>query len=144
MNNKMLSKSAVRMAYEKGLETRLSIRLHPQGNRGLYDPQTKRIFVYLSAISSWYDFYITLLHEFIHARDDLIRSISDFKSTEARVDQEARKTYQKRPKTLELIIELYNLRKRRNWSAINKKNCLIYTYLHPKKGAARKQHKHLV
>lgn len=51
---------------------------------------------------------MTLLHEFIHARDDR-KGLPNTRPCSPRVEREAEATYQRRPGVLALIKELYGL-----------------------------------
>ena len=92
------------------------------GYKGLYEPGTQAIIIYNKAISSAYDFHITLLHEFVHARDDVLYShifftnargrvsdISDALEYEEATEQEAINTYKENRGVLDLIKELYKI-----------------------------------
>ena len=39
--------------------------------KGCYDPSTTKITIFSNSLNSEKDYHITLLHEFIHAKDDL-------------------------------------------------------------------------
>ena len=66
------------------------------------------IKVYTAAIESPLDFNITLLHEMIHARDD-IRGRRGDSLCDPWVEPEAIETYRKRPELVDLIKELYGI-----------------------------------
>ena len=89
---------------------------HPAGFKGEYDPGSLEVIVYLPQIESRSDKDITILHEFVHARDDVkaarqdkLRRGADNELEDA-VEKEAVETYQKRAYVLEFIKQLYRIR----------------------------------
>ncbi|MBU4456454.1 MAG: hypothetical protein KKA65_03045, partial [Nanoarchaeota archaeon] len=59
------------------------------------------IIIYQKMIENQKDLEITLLHEFIHARNDLILELDKENDTE--VEKEAVETYKKSPEVIEFI-----------------------------------------
>ena len=66
------------------------------------------ITIYVDAIESPDDFHITLLHEFIHARD-VLKGRRTSESCDPWVEPEAVETYHRRPELVGLIKELYGI-----------------------------------
>ena len=92
------------------------------GYKGLYEPLSRKIIIYNQTISSPYDLNITLLHEFVHARDDILYShifftnsqgrlsdISDPLEYEEATEKEALSTYKNNPDVLYFIKNLYKI-----------------------------------
>ena len=102
----MLNKKEVTQLYRDGLEVRLRRKRHPENLKGDYDPSRFEISIFLTDLASELEFNITLLHEFIHARDE--RKGVLFKKDKT-VEAEARKTNDKRPQILEFIKDLYHI-----------------------------------
>ena len=102
----MLTRKEVTQLYRDGLEVRLRRKRHPQKLKGDYDPSRFEISVFLADLASEFEFGITLLHEFIHARDER-RGVLD--KNDETVEAEARKTSDKRPHILEFIKDLYHI-----------------------------------
>ncbi|MBU2589506.1 MAG: hypothetical protein KKF52_03320 [Nanoarchaeota archaeon] len=67
------------------------------------------IIIYQKMIENQKDLEITLLHEFIHARNDLILELDKENDTE--VEKEAVETYKKSPEVIEFIKDFYCLKK---------------------------------
>lgn len=76
-----------------------------------------RILIYLNNITSEYDRDITLLHEFIHARDEIVKGIEkklgemdEYGCTNYNeVEREAIETYHTSPEILKFLKELYDI-----------------------------------
>ena len=96
----------VTQLYRDGLEIRLRRKKHPEGLRGVYDPSRFEINIFLIDLVSESEFGVTLLHEFIHARDDRKGGLDE---NDEKVEAEARATIAKRPHILELIKDLYHI-----------------------------------
>ena len=104
---------------EESLEVKLKKKVLPELSyvKGEYDPSEKIIIVYLPNVESEEDFNLTLLHEFVHARDDLIsgfvqeenHSVIDY-LFELSVESEAVETYENRPEIIDLIKDLYEIK----------------------------------
>lgn len=106
----MLTKKDILKLYDEGLEIKFRRKRHPQGLRGDYDPSACEINVYTKAVSSAYERDITLLHEFIHARDDRNDNKRQTgQALDSRIEKEALQTYEKKPSVLALIKELYKI-----------------------------------
>ena len=77
-----------------------------------------RILIYIDNIASEYERDITLLHEFIHARDEIIKGIEkklgemdEYGCTNYNeVEREAVETYHKFPEVLKFLKELYYIK----------------------------------
>ena len=102
----MLTRKDVIQLYRDGLEVKLRRKKHPAKLKGDYDPSHFEISIFLPQLVSEFEFTITLLHEFIHARDER-RNVQDKK--EETVEEEARATNDSRPYVLELIKDLYQI-----------------------------------
>ena len=107
----MLTINQLVKVYEKGVEVHFKKSPSPKGFKGEYDPGSLSVLIYIPAIESKYDEDVTLLHEFIHARDDIYFSktqyIRDIDEYEQETEQEALKTYKKRPHIIDFISQLY-------------------------------------
>lgn len=104
----MLTKKDVLRLYDEGLEIKFRRKRNPEKLKGDYDPASQQINIYLPHIASGQERDITILHEFIHARDDGKIVVSK-NSCSAGVEREAIRTYTNRPYVLALIKELYNI-----------------------------------
>jgi len=97
-----------------GLELILKREITSEEFKGLYEPDSKRIIIFYSNIKNKKDMDLTLLHEFVHARDHIcysnIRYISDIGNYEKSTEKEAIKTYIKKPHILRLIKDIYNIK----------------------------------
>ena len=102
----MLTKKEVTELYRDGLEVRMRRKRHPEKLKGDYDPSRFEISIFPTDLFSEFEFSITLLHEFIHARDDR-KGILD--KNDEKVEAEARETNDKRPHILEFIKDLYRI-----------------------------------
>mgnify|MGYP001577747382 CR=1 FL=1 len=107
----MLTKKDISRIYNKGVSLRFRRKFTSE--RGDYDPSNLEINIYLySHNSSQGDMDITILHEFIHARDDVLvksfreKNLSE-KELEERVEDEAIQTYEKNPGIIKFIREVY-------------------------------------
>ncbi len=103
----MLTTKQIIKLYQEGVDLRFKRKPHPDRLKGEFDPASLEVIVYLPAQESEYDMGITVLHEFIHARNSLSRSFYEVKSS---VENEALETYKKRHYLLALISQLYNKR----------------------------------
>ena len=104
----MLSKKDVLTLYDEGLEIKFRRKPHPDKLRGEYNPGAFQVNIYSPAITSGRERDLTILHEFIHARDDRQGTVNEH-ACRAGVEDEARKTFDKRPEVLMLIKELYRI-----------------------------------
>ena len=102
----MLTKKEVIQFYQDGLEVKLRRKRHPEKLKGDYDPSHFEISVFLPELVSEFEFGVTLLHEFIHARDDR-KGVLD--KNDEKVEAEARETNDKQPHILEFIKYLYRI-----------------------------------
>ncbi len=103
----MLTINQVNKLYEHGVKITMK-KSSLEVKRGEYDPSEKEILIYRKNITSRSEMDMTILHEFIHARNDILRGkdVSD-----KMVEKEAAETYSKRPKVLECIVQLYDIKK---------------------------------
>lgn len=111
----MLTISKIKKIYRHGIDVRFRRSPHPLGWKGEYLGSTLDVIVYLPALESKRDLDLTLLHEFVHADDDISSSrlpnLSDDEDDE-RAESEAIEAYERRPKVLEFIKQLYNIERR--------------------------------
>ena len=93
-------------------DVRIRFRRKPRSDKlkGEYDPEDNEISVYLKNIDSKEERDITILHEFIHARDIWIKNLDTTGSCSERVEREATETYKKRPEVLAFIKEMYKIK----------------------------------
>jgi len=103
----MLTIKQINRIYQKGFELRLKKNPHP-AFKGEIDPATLEIFIYQANVESQYDEDITILHEFLHARDEINSADSPAKCSS--IDKEAIRTYKDKPHVLEYIKDLYYLK----------------------------------
>ncbi len=102
----MLTIENIISLYTQGLETHLRQIPHPERLKGeCLDTSPLVINIYLPAIESEEDYYITILHEFIHARDISLK--------EDAVETEALLTFQHTPYIVDFIFQLYPNLKRK-------------------------------
>lgn len=108
----MLTENRVLKFYQDGIRLRFSRKRVKSFFKGEYDPSEFMITIYTSNTNSRFDRDITILHEYIHARDD-VRSLQyrDSQKEESSVEREALETYHKKPNVLELIKTLHRIRK---------------------------------
>lgn len=81
--------------------------------KGAFDPETNDINIYSCNVHSREEFDLVLLHEFIHARDYLLGSANKCMkddTDEDAVDQETKQTYKKRPKVVEFIKQVFDVK----------------------------------
>ncbi len=105
----MLSIPDVKRLEEEGVEVRLMRGRHPEGLKGWWLPDELEARIYLPSITSEKEIDITILHEFIHARNWLITT--RHKDWERVVNKEAKDTYRKRPNVVYFIKCIYGLEK---------------------------------
>jgi hypothetical protein len=105
----MLTRKDVTQLYRHGLEVRLRRKKHLKKLKGDYDPSQFEISIFLPELVSEFEFSVTMLHEFIHARNDWKNGEDESDELCEKVEAEARETHDKRPYILELIKELYNI-----------------------------------
>jgi hypothetical protein len=108
----MLTKKEVIQLYQDGLEVKLRRKRHPEKLKGDYDPSQFEISIFLPELVSEFEFGVTLLHEFIHARDER-KDVLD--KNDEKVEVEARATNEKRPHILEFIKDLYHIGKLKDY-----------------------------
>ena len=118
----MLTINQIDKVLKKGVKLSLENTANQLGYKGIYEPGLQKITIYNKAISSLYDFDITLLHEFVHARDDILYSyvfftdkqgrvsdISDVIEYEQATESEAILTYNHNSDVLDYIKEFYKI-----------------------------------
>ncbi len=102
----MLTIDQVNRIYQEGFDIRF--KKNPfRGLKGEFDPGTSEILIYHENADSQYDRDITILHEFIHAREDVEPRYSSGDCN--RIDEEAIRTYHQRPDVLLYLKELYSI-----------------------------------
>lgn len=85
----MLSKNNVIQLYNDGLVIRWRRKKHPQQLKGEFDPAAFEVNVYTRhLLSSEHDRDLTLLHGFIHARDDR-KELPNIRTCSPQVEREA-------------------------------------------------------
>ena len=102
----MLSIDHVIQLCEEGVDVNVKRKPHPLGFKGEWDVSTLSIYIFKPNCNSLADRDITLIHEFIHARDDLI---FDNENPDMDTENEALKTYIQ-AQTVEFIKELYSIK----------------------------------
>ena len=103
----MLTIDQVNEIYREGFDLRLKRTRHP-GFKGEIDPSTYEIIIYQANTESQYDKDITILHEFLHARDELNARLESADCS--LIDREAEWIYNNHPYVLQYIKDLYNIR----------------------------------
>jgi len=106
----MLTINQIVAVYESGVDVSIRKKNNPS-IKGEYDPSTLEINLFPENNASSEDFEITILHEFIHARDD-VRSARNSFSPELNVENEAKETYFKKRYVLDFIKLLYRLKRK--------------------------------
>lgn len=112
-------------------------------SRGMYYPESKRINIYPNNHASQRDLEETILHEFLHARND-IAGKECVKSDEEQVETEACLTWKHNHEVCRHILALYALEKRKNWKTYftSRKPALSsYTVSVPTTGTAARAQK---
>lgn len=109
----MLTLKQIRELYQANLKIKFK-KKHPQRLKGEYDPGTLEAIVYIPNAESKEDRDITILHELIHARDDIKGLRTQYekykKKIEDQVEKEAVETYKNRPYVLQFIKQLYDIK----------------------------------
>ena len=103
---KMLTIDQVNRIYREGFDIHLK-RNSLRGLKGEIDPAALEILIYLANAESEYDRDITLLHELIHAREEIGPMDSSLECHHS--DEEAIRTYEQSPHVLEYVKDLYDL-----------------------------------
>ena len=106
----MLTIEDIKRVCEEGITLRFKRKPAPDRRKGEFDPLTLEAKVFLPDQESREDRDITILHEFIHARDNIggHRYYRDRKGYN--VEREAANTYKYRPYVLQFIKQLYRIR----------------------------------
>jgi hypothetical protein len=104
----MLSLSDVSYLYYEGVDLKLRRKLSLENplRKGLWDPGFNEVNIYLPQIESKEDFYLTLLHEFIHAIKDYNKGNS---GEDNEVDDLALKIMQENPNLPKEILDFYQI-----------------------------------
>ncbi len=103
----MLTLKQIIELYQDGVEIRFKKKPHHNGIKGEFDPASLEVIIYLAHINSKFDRDITILHEFVHAKNHHFGvTLED----EVLVEDEAIRTYAKKDYILEFIKRLYNLK----------------------------------
>ncbi|MBU1201175.1 MAG: mitochondrial inner membrane protease ATP23 [Nanoarchaeota archaeon] len=92
--------------YEEGMTAKVISRLKNPDQKGEYRPDKDEIVIAADNIKSEDDFNITLVHELIHARNDLLYSK---KELENEVEKEALKTYNLNPGVALFARQIYKI-----------------------------------
>ena len=105
----MLTIEEIRKIRKRGVTLRYS-RSKKEKIKGEYIHDNLEVIIYKSNIISSYDNEMTILHEFVHARD----YISGYRYGQSRkhysVEREARRTYSNRSDVLQYIKKIYKIR----------------------------------
>lgn len=104
----MLTIHQVNTLYRDGVDIRFKKKKGSNRLKGEYDPNSLEGIIYMKEVESLEDRDITMLHEFIHARNGA-RGYR-YKDVEDVVETEAKKTYERRPEVLKYIKELYGIK----------------------------------
>lgn len=104
--SKMLTIDQINRIYREGFDILLKGNSH-RGLKGEIDPAALEILIYLANAESEYDRDITLLHELIHAREEIDPTYTPLECH--RIDEEAIRTYEQKPHILQYVKELYEL-----------------------------------
>lgn len=109
----LTASQVIALCQEEGIVVKLKRTALDNKVQGDYVQADHEVILYLPNITSQSDFDLTLLHEFIHARDDYKywRTSERQSKIEKEVENEALKTYNCNPSVLELIKELYGIKK---------------------------------
>lgn len=106
----MLSIDDIKELHKSGVKVIMRKKCpHPEKPQGEYKPYTENIILYPGNIESELERDINLLHEFIHARDDIILGFEYDDDCRDGVNPEANKTYCLRPYVLGYIKKLYKI-----------------------------------
>ncbi|MFH1456254.1 MAG: hypothetical protein ABIF40_04880 [archaeon] len=103
----------VRLCADENIEACLHKKSHPLKLKGKLDVPygLGQVNVYAPEVESQQDYDFTVLHEFVHARDEYILGIVNRDDNE--VENEALQTYEEAPEVLMIIKQLYpNLNRR--------------------------------
>ena len=104
---KMLTIDHVIQLCEDGVGICFKRKPHPLGFKGEWDVSTLGIYIFVPHCNSLADRDITLIHEFIHARNDLI---FDNENPDMDIENEALETYMQTQGVLDSIKELYSIK----------------------------------
>lgn len=104
----MLTIKQVERIYEEGIIIRFVKRWQSSRQKGTFNPETLEVKVYLSSINSPEDRDTTILHELIHARDDITGRRSAGICSPS-VENEAVQTYRRKPQVLDYVKQLYGI-----------------------------------
>jgi hypothetical protein len=102
----MLTIEQVIRCVEEGISIEFK-KSGPKGIKGEYDPSTQRISIYVNNLGSPMDMGLTILHEFIHARDDIGSARGE--CAESKVEREAMLTYRNAPHVIRFIRQIYQI-----------------------------------
>ena len=103
----MLTLNQIIDIYRKGVEIKFKRKSKDNRIKGEYDPSTLEAIIYVNNNLSNEDKDITILHELIHARDDIKGKRLN---REKGVEREAIETYKESPEILEFIKALYKIK----------------------------------
>lgn len=105
----MLTIEDIKQAYEEGITLRLKRKPAPDKRKGEFDLLNLEVRIFLPGAESKEDKELTILHEFIHARDGIkgyrYRDRKDYN-----VEREAANTLRYRSEVLKFIKQLYKIR----------------------------------
>ena len=109
----MLTIHQIMRIHQEGIELRFSRKKVMKELKGEYDPSEQEMLVYIRNIESLLELDITLLHECIHARDDVRgkRSFLFDNQEDSEVEHEALLTYTKKPEVLAFLKDIYQVKR---------------------------------
>jgi hypothetical protein len=91
--------------YQHGVDIHFKEKPHESGRKGAWIEGLWKVLVYVPSATSTEDLYETVLHEFIHARNDLLTPECD--DSERKVELEGKDTYKHNPELIIFIKDLY-------------------------------------
>ena len=106
----MLTIEDIKQAYEDGVTLRFKRKPASDRRKGEFDPLTLEVKVFLTDQESREDKDITILHEFIHVRDNIEGHRHYRPRRDSAVEREAENTYRYRHNVLEFIKQLYRIK----------------------------------
>ncbi len=106
----MLTIKDIIYSYSEGVDIEFIKKPPVNHRKGDYCPSELKAIIYKESITSEKDMHITILHEFVHARNNENPEIQ-LEEEESKVEKEAKDTYNKRPYIIEFIYQIYKIKK---------------------------------
>jgi hypothetical protein len=91
--------------YQHAVDLHLKEKPHKSSRRGVWREDYWKVLVYIPAHDNLDDLYKTIIHEFIHARNDLVTP--EMSDLEEDVEAECIETFIKNPEVIDYIKECY-------------------------------------